>query len=122
MKLTRKTLQEIRVQLNEVLAKTNIDGIEITLGNATFDSDNATFKLKLKVEGALSQDEKSLEAMASLMNLDTTKETTIDGMRCKLVSYKNKAPKFPWVIENLDTNQRYKLQNFQAQAYFGAKS
>ena len=122
MKLTRKTLQEIRVQLNEVLAKTNIDGIEITLGNATFDSDNATFKLKLKVEGALSHDEQALQQMSKLMNLDTTKETTIDGMRCKLVSYKNKAPKFPWVIQDLDTSKRYKLQNFQVQAYFGAKS
>ncbi len=122
MKLTRKKLQEIRIQLNEVFTENLIDGVEISLGNATFDSDNATFKLKIKVAGALTHEEKALKDMASLMNLDTTKEASIDGMRCKLVSYKNKAPKFPWVIKDLDTSKMYKIKNYQAQVYFGAKS
>ena len=35
-----------------------------------------------------------------------------------LVGYKSKAPKMPWIVQDLKTNKEYKLTDTQAEQWF----
>ena len=35
-----------------------------------------------------------------------------------LIGYKSKAPKMPWIVQDLKTNKEYKLTDAQAEQWF----
>ncbi len=71
------------------------------------------------IKGGKSVEEQDLEQMARLDALDTDKIATIGGKPCKLVGYKAKARKLPWIIENLTDGLRYVVDDYIAKKYFG---
>ena len=89
------------------------------LGNCSYSGGEATFKLKVLIKGGKSIEEQDLEQMARLDALDTDKTATIGGKPCKLVGYKAKARKLPWIIENLTDGSRYVIDDYTAKKYYG---
>jgi hypothetical protein len=113
MHLNKNNLKVIR---NEIQAKLNeLDlGLKLDLGNCSFNEDNATFKLKVLVNGGKTQEQKDLESIANIYNLDTSK--VVNGYQ--LWGYKTRSPKRPFMITKLGDNLRYIITQKQAEDMF----
>tara|TARA_A100001515_G_C4571890_1_gene210016 strand:+ start:951 stop:1349 length:399 start_codon:yes stop_codon:yes gene_type:complete len=122
---TKPVLRELRNQLNDVLNNNgevthySIDGYTFEIGNCRYDGGEATFKLKVLIKGSKSRQERDLEDLAKLSDLDITKIATLQGMKVSLVGYNSKARKRPWIIQDLTTAKQYVLDTYQAKLLFG---
>jgi hypothetical protein len=93
--LSRQQCKVIREQLSEILKTNGIEGLELSLGNATFDADQVAFKLVARRAGVPTQEEKDLHMAAKYKNIDVSK--IVDGYR--LVGFKTRARKRPYIAE-----------------------
>jgi len=123
---TKPVLRELRNQLQTLLDGTKYIGTAqglndytFEIGNCSYSGGEATFKLKVLIKGGKSIEEQDLEQMARLDALDTDKIAKIGGKPCKLVGYKAKARKRPWIIESLTDGSRYVIDDYTAKKYYG---
>ena len=121
MKFDKPTARKIREAMQEALENAGIHGVSINVGNCSFTEGEATYKVKVLIDGAKSKDEEALEQMASLMGLNTYKIASLQGMRVSLVSYNSRARKRPWVVQDLTTAQKYIIDDDTAKRLFGAE-
>ena len=121
MKFDKPTARKIRDAMQEALDKADVNGVTIEIGNCTYSGGEATYKVKVLLDGAKSKEEQDLEQMASLMGLNTYKIATLQGMRVSLVSYNSRARKRPWVVQDLTTTQKYIIDDDTAKRLFGAE-
>ena len=119
MKFDKPTARKIREAMQEALENAGIHGVSINVGNCSFTEGEATYKVKVLIDGAKSRDEQALEQMASLMGLTIHKIATLQGMKVSLVGYNSKARKRPWTIQDLTTTKQYVLDDYQAKRLFG---
>ena len=119
MKFDKPTARKIRDAMQEALDKADVNGVTIEIGNCTYSGGEATYKVKVLLDGAKSKEEQDLEQMASLMGLNTYKIATLQGMRVSLVSYNSRARKRPWVVQDLTTTQKYIIDDDTAKRLFG---
>jgi len=119
MKFDKPTARKIRDAMQEALDKADINGVTIEVGNCSYSGGEATYKVQVLLDGAKTKEEQDLEQMARLDALDTDKTATINGKPYKLVGYKAKARKLPWVIENLTDGSRYVIDDYTAKKYYG---
>ena len=122
MKFDKPTARKIRDAMQEALNKADINGVTIEIGNCSFTEGEATYKVKVLIDGAKSRDEEALEQMATLMGLSTYKIASLQGMRVSLVSYNSRARKRPWVVQDLTTAQKYIIDDDTAKRLFGAEA
>ena len=122
MKFNKPTAHKIREAMQEALENAGIHGVTINVGNCSFTEGEATYKVKVLIDGAKSRDEEALEQMATLMGLSTYKIATLQGMRVSLVSYNSRARKRPWVVQDLTTAQKYIIDDGTAKRLFGAEA
>ncbi|WGK63549.1 hypothetical protein QAO71_17420 (plasmid) [Halopseudomonas sp. SMJS2] len=79
-----------------------------------------TFTIKVLPKGAKSSEQVLLESYAGMHGLDLTKSSQIQGVgTCKLVAYKPRSTKLPWIVEN-EKGKRYKLETVTVLSYFKA--
>jgi len=121
MKFDKPTARKIRDAMQEALDKADVNGVTIKVGNCSFTEGEATYKVKVLIDGAKSKEEQDLEQMATLMGLNTYKIATLQGMRVSLVSYNSRARKRPWVVQDLTTAQKYIIDDDTAKRLFGAE-
>jgi len=121
MKFDKPTARKIRDAMQEALDKADVNGVTIKVGNCSFTEGEATYKVKVLIDGAKSKEEQDLEQMATLMGLSTYKIATLQGMRVSLVSYNSRARKRPWVVQDLTTAQKYIIDDDTAKRLFGAE-
>ena len=121
MKFDKPTARKIREAMQEALENAGIHGVSINVGNCSFTEGEATYKVKVLIDGAKSKEEQDLEQMATLMGLSTYKIATLQGMRVSLVSYNSRARKRPWVVQDLTTAQKYIIDDDTAKRLFGAE-
>ena len=99
---TRKQLDTIRKQMQNALSlfadKTDI---QIEVGNCSYRGGEATFKVKVLMEGAKTREQEDLEYYAELHKLDLTKIAKLQGEDMSLVGYKARARKKPFVLQRL---------------------
>ena len=119
MKFDKPTARKIRDAMQEALDKADVNGVTIEIGNCSFTEGEATYKVKVLIDGAKSRDEQALEQMASLMGFDTSKIASLQGMKVSLVSYNSRARKRPWVVQDLTTTQKYIIDDDTAKRLFG---
>ena len=119
MKFDNPTARKIRDAMQEALDKADVNGVTIEIGNCTYSGGEATYKVKVLLDGAKSKEEQDLEQMASLMGLNTYKIATLQGMRVSLVSYNSRARKRPWVVQDLTTAKKYIIDDDTAKRLFG---
>ena len=121
---TKQQLKDLRNEMQGVLLThpfeeaidLQIDKIHI--GNCTYNGGEATYKVTVLLDGAETKEQKDLTQMAKLMRLDTSKIKDYQGMTMSLVGYKTKAPKMPWIVQDLKTGKEYKLTDTQAEQWF----
>ena len=119
MKFDKPTARKIRDAMQEALDKADVNGVTIEIGNCTYSDGEATYKVKVLIDGAKSKEEQDLEQMATLMGLNTYKIATLQGMRVSLVSYNSRARKRPWVVQDLTTVKKYIIDDDTAKRLFG---
>jgi len=119
MTFDKATARKIRELMQKALDDADIDGVTISVGNCSFTEGEATYKVKVLLDGGKSKEQTDLEQMATLMSLDTSKIVTLQGMKVSLVGYNSKARKRPWIIQNLTTAQKYILDDDTAKRLFG---
>ncbi len=118
---TKQQLKDLRNEMQKALEKMQDEtwsGVTFNVGNCTYNGGEATYKVTVLLDGALTKEQKDLRDMAGLYNFDVDKIGNTQGMKFKLVGYKTKAPKMPWIVVDTLTNIEYKLTNEQAAKLF----
>jgi len=116
---TPKELKDLRNTLQAHLDLADFAGITIDVGNCSYNGGEATFKVKLTKEGAVSQEAELLERYAGMYGIDPTRIGTINGQGVTLQGYNIKARKMPWMVGSLTTDSKWKLTQVQAVSMFG---
>ena len=99
---TRKQLDTIRKQMQNALNMfADKTDIQIEVGNCSYRGGEATYKVKVLMEGAKTREQEDLEFYAELHKLDLTKIAKLMGEDMSLVGYKSRARKKPWVLQRL---------------------
>ena len=113
MKLNKENINVFRNQIQDKLNELDI-GLKLNLGNCTFTDENATFKLDIVIEGGKSKEQQDLVAIADIYKLDTT--ITVKGF--KLVGYKSRSSKKPFIVSKVGTDDRFIISTRQAEDFF----
>ena len=99
---TRKQLNELRKGMQSALDSitngTHLSNITFEVGNCSYRGGEATFKVKVLMEGAKTREQEDLEFYAELHKLDLTLTM---GEDMQLVGYKARARKKPWILKRL---------------------
>ena len=115
---TKPQLKAIRAAMQSALEQVNLDGVTFNVANCTYNGGEATYKVNVLLDGAETKEQKDLAQMAQLFGLDTSKIKDTQGMTLSLIGYKSKAPKMPWIVQDLKTSKEYKLTDEQAAKWF----
>ena len=117
-----KALQDMRGH-NQMIMSTMY---HFELGSCSYDRDgsNATFKLNVRVKGAKTREEKQLNTFADLDDIDINKTWTEGTREFKLCGYNTKAPKFPYLMKDINSSgsQTYKIGTSTAKRWFPSDS
>jgi len=123
-KFTKPILKNLRISLQDILrAESKSDKIpfELTLGNCSFDEDQAKFQLIVTFKGNSVQDitrkkqREDLELNAKYFGLDLERKHP----RYTLIGYKVKSRKLPWIITDNQKSGEYIISDDQAKRLFG---
>lgn len=99
---TRQQLNTLRKQMQNALNLfADRTDMTIDVGNCSYRGGEATFKVKVLMEGAKTREQEDLEFYAELHKLDLTKIAKLMGEDMSLVGYKSRARKKPWVLQRL---------------------
>jgi hypothetical protein len=114
-KFDKANLKNIREDISAILssyAKEN--GIEIKIGNISFNEGSFTTKMEAKVKGAKTKDDAVLDFMMATKGLNKTS-------KCgkTLVAYNTRGKAYPFIYE--DAGKKYKCTELTAKMYFGKK-
>jgi hypothetical protein len=122
----KQTLRTLRDRIDNALKNIYSDVFEFELGSCTYDRDgsNATFKLNVRVKGAKTREEKQLKSFADLDDIDINKTWTEGTRKFKLCGYNTKAPKFPYLMKDINSSgsQTYKIGTSTAKRWFPSDS
>ena len=108
----KTNLKTVRQDLNAILSKYAKDnGIEINIGNISFNAGSFTTKMEAKVIGAKTKEDSVLEFMIATNGLTKTS-------KCgkTLVGYNTRGKAYPFIFEN--AGKKYKCSEAQAKMYF----
>lgn len=99
---TRKQLDTIRKQMQNALNMfADKTDIQIEVGNCSYRGGEATFKVKVLMEGAKTREQEDLEFYAELHQIDTTAIAKLQGEDMSIIGYKSRARKKPWILQRL---------------------
>ena len=125
MKITqinREVCKQLRVDMNEAIkAKLEEYGLEGEFLNGSFDNELVTFKVDIKIAGAMDKRDKKLSDSLTWyakyiaeelgVNKDDilNKEYRMGVTRYKLIGYNSKAKSYPVIMQDTKTGKKYKF-------------
>ena len=118
MKLNRQIVKDLRVKLQDII---KMDEFEITVGNASFDDTEVTFKVNLRLKGAETREQKDLRRFAEMDKIDVSKIGEMRGEKYSLIGYRRTARTRPYIVQNLHNDKEYIFTTALAQQYFGVE-
>ena len=118
MKLNRQIVKDLRVKLQDII---KMDEFEITVGNASFDDTEVTFKVNLRLKGAETREQKDLRRYAEMDKIDISKIGEMRGEKYSLIGYRRTAKTRPYIVQNLHNDKEYIFTTALAQQYFGVE-
>ena len=111
--------EELKIFLSDFVSTHEIEGIKVELGNCSYDEAQATYQLKINVDGVETREQKALKMYAQLDGLDLEKEHP----RFKLMEYHPKKRQYPYIyVDKTNPNVRYKGSTDWAIRHFGKVS
>jgi len=121
IKIDANACKQLRTILNEELHNILKDDLGITLefGNGSYNSDSINFKCRVAIEGAMSENDRSLELVKPYKSyLDFNKVAEFDGYKFTIIGYRTKARTKPWLCKNLNDGKDYVLTDQQVDKHF----
>jgi len=116
--MDRQEAKRLRVELNKVLEQFD-SSYNVTIGNCSYNSTDATFKVTLAPEGAPSKEERDLEYFADMYKVDPSKIGEMQDGRYAMVGFNAKARKNIFIIQKLPSGSKYVIDEYVARKYFG---
>ena len=123
--LNKKIIRELRDTLQRCLdyklseiASWVEDRYDINVGNASFDNYEVTFKLTLRAKDVESKESMDLNRFAYLYDVVPQKVADVHGIKYKLVGYRVKARKQPFIVLNLTNNKEYLFTEDMGKRFF----
>ena len=125
-KMDRTTIRHIREILEDNLPSLmEENNLKFNLGNATYDDDSVKFQFRISLSHALPPEEKALKqqlnfrkAYDHVVTLDDSIIAEDRGQQFKLVGFKPRARKKPFIIEDIKTGGRYVCPESMAERLF----
>ena len=134
MKITeinRDVCKQLRVDMNEAIkAKLEEYGLEGEFLNGSFDNELVTFKVDIKIAGAMDKRDKKLSDSLTWyakyiaeelgVNKDDilNKEYRMGVTRYKLIGYNSKAKAYPIIMQDIKTGKKYKFEEIMIRRAF----
>ena len=125
MSITRTTVDQIRDELNSLLQGFS-DKYNVELGNAKYNSNNATFQLKVSTvneDGTVNSPE-ATDYITYAQHMGTVQAEWLNKVvnniqlgTCKLIGYKRANRKYPFIVEA--KGSQYKMDEAQVIRIFG---
>ena len=121
--IDKKTCQVLRNKLQRIIEESkDYDSLnnqfDIKVGNASFDSQEVTFKLTLRLKNAERKESMDLNRYANLYDVVPQKVADVHGIKYKLVGYRVKARKQPFIVLNLTNNKEYLFTEDMGKRFF----
>ena len=125
-KMDRTTIRHIREILEDNLPSLmEENNLKFNLGNATYDDDSVKFQFRISLSHALPPEEKALKQQLNfrktydhVVTLDDSIIAEDRGQQFKLVGFKPRARKKPFIIEDIKTGGRYVCPESMAERLF----
>lgn len=134
MKITeinREVCRQLRVDMNEAIrSKLEEYGLEGEFLNGSFDDELVTFKVDIKIAGAMDKRDKKLsdsltwyaKYIAEELGVDKddilNKEYRMGVTRYKLIGYNSKAKTYPLIMQDIKTGKKYKFEEIMIRRSF----
>jgi len=126
VRMDRTTIRQIRSILEENLPSIMEENhLKFDLGNASFDDDSVKFQFRISLSHALPPEEKALKQQLNfrktydhVVTLDDSIIAEDRGQQFKLVGFKPRARKKPFIIEDIKTGGRYVCPESMAERLF----
>ena len=134
MKITeinRDVCKQLRVDMNEAIrSKLEEYGLEGEFLNGSFDDELVTFKVDIKIAGAMDKRDKKLSDSLTWyakyiaeelgVNKDDilNKEYRMGVTRYKLIGYNSKAKTYPLIMQDIKTGKKYKFEEIMIRRSF----
>ncbi len=134
MKITeinREVCKQLRVDMNEAIrSKLEEYGLEGEFLNGSFDNELVTFKVDIKIAGAMDKRDKKLSDSLTWyakyiaeelgVNKDNilNKEYRMGVTRYKLIGYNSKAKTYPLIMQDIKTGKKYKFEEIMIRRSF----
>ena len=134
MKITqinREVCKQLRIDMNEAIrSKLEEYGLEGEFLNGSFDNELVTFKVDIKIAGAMDKRDKKLsdsltwyaKYIAEELGVDKdeilNKEYRIGVTRYKLIGYNSKAKTYPLIMQDIKTGKKYKFEEIMIRRAF----
>ena len=134
MKITeinREVCKQLRIDMNEAIkAKLEEYGLEGEFLNGSFDNELVTFKVDIKIAGAMDKRDKKLsdsltwyaKYIAEELGVDKddilNKEYRMGVTRYKLIGYNSKAKTYPLIMQDIKTGKKYKFEEIMIRRSF----
>lgn len=125
--INKQTISQIRQLVEDSLSVILEDNnLRMELGNASYDNDSVKFTgFRISLANALTQEEKALKneleyrrAFEPRVTLDDSIVGTDRGQQFKLVGFKPRSTKKPFIIEDIKTGGRYVCPESMAERMF----
>ena len=125
--MSKGNIQKIRSMIEDSLFVIMEDhGLKFELGNGSYDSDSVKFNgFRISLVDSLNPEEKALKgeidfrrSYGSLVTLDDSIIAEDRGQQFKLVGFKPRARKKPFIIEDIKTGGRYVCPESMAERLF----
>ena len=111
-KITRASCKTVRAELNKELVSIGAKlGLDISAGNASYDDDSITFKVKCSLAG-VDIAAKEFERVCYQFNLPASAyraEFNWNGKMWNLIGLKTRSPKLPIIACRVGESDQYKL-------------
>ena len=134
MKITqinKEVCRQLRVDMNEAIrSKLEEYGLEGEFLNGSFDNELVTFKVDIKIAGAMDKRDKKLsdsltwyaKYIAEELGVDKeeilNKEYRMGVTRYKLIGYNSKAKTYPLIMQDIKTGKKYKFEEIMIRRAF----
>ena len=129
--INREVCKQLRIDMNEAIrSKLEEYGLEGEFLNGSFDNELVTFKVDIKIAGAMDKRDKKLsdsltwyaKYIAEELGVDKdeilNKEYRIGVTRYKLIGYNSKAKTYPLIMQDIKTGKKYKFEEIMIRRAF----
>ena len=118
--IDKKTCQVLRNELQKVNDNSSLsDKYDIKVGDCNFDGYEVTYKVTLRMKDIQSKESMDLDRYANLYEVEPQKVADVHGIKYKLVGFRVKARKQPFIVLNLTNNKEYLFTEDMGKRFFG---